>query len=104
LQLDLSGWTGGASSNTLIEVDEVVGDFGDINVVGLAGNRDAELVVNYDDDTVVLNITAAGAGSGQVSNSTTGEACSTPLRPARDAPYLAAALALAQGLCLRLRK
>ena len=74
LQLDLSGWSGGASSNTLIEVDEVIGDFSDINVVGLAGNRDAELVVNYDDDTVVLNISAAGAGSGQVSNSTTGDA------------------------------
>jgi hypothetical protein len=52
----------------------VIGDFSDINVVGLAGNRDAELVVNYDDDTVVLNISAAGAGSGQVSNSTTGDA------------------------------
>jgi hypothetical protein len=74
LQLDLSGWTGGASSNTLIEVDEVIGNFSDINVVGLAGNRDAELVVNYDDDTVVLNISAAGSGSGQVNNATTGNA------------------------------
>jgi hypothetical protein len=74
LQLDLSGWSGGASSNALIEVDEVIGNFADIDVGGLAGNRDAELVIDYDADTVMLNITAAGSGSGQVNSSTVGDA------------------------------
>ena len=74
LQLDLTGWSGGDSSNTLIDVDELIGNFSDIDVIGLDGNRDAELVIDYDTDTVTLNITAAGSGSGQINSTVVGNA------------------------------
>lgn len=76
LHLDLSGWTGGASSQMLIDVDEVIGTFGEIDVVGLASNRDADVVIDYDNDTVTLNISAVGSGSGQSTISTVGNEAS----------------------------
>jgi hypothetical protein len=71
LSLDIAGW-GDVLSHTLIDVDDLIGTFDDLNIVGLAGNRDAEVVINYDDDTVTLNVTARG-GSGQYTMRTVGD-------------------------------
>ena len=66
LELDLAGWTG--RSEVLIDVDDIIGTFSDLNITGL-GNRDAELVINYTNDTVTLNVSA---GSGQSDITTVG--------------------------------
>jgi hypothetical protein len=73
LVLDLSGLGNGSVSTELIRVDEVIGEFGEATVTGLSGNRDTEIVIDYEADTVTLNVTAAGSGSGQNTVSTTGD-------------------------------
>jgi len=73
LNLDsLSG--GGATTEILIDVDEVIGNFEDITITGLGGNQDATVTVDYSTDQVLLNLTKAGNGSGNVSVTTVGNA------------------------------
>jgi hypothetical protein len=52
---------------TLIEVDEIIGQFGSIDVLGLGSDRDLSLTVDYDSDTLKLSLGASGSGSGAVS-------------------------------------
>ncbi|MEM9580564.1 MAG: hypothetical protein AAF891_07735, partial [Pseudomonadota bacterium] len=73
LTLDLSDTNGAARSHTLIEVDELIGSFGGINVLGLGTDRDAMLEVNYDNDYVSLYLGEAGSGSGVISLETIGD-------------------------------
>jgi hypothetical protein len=70
LELDLSGRGSTITSDVLIEVDDLIGQFADIDVTGLAGNRNAEVVIDYNTDTVTLNVTA---GSGQSTIRTVGD-------------------------------
>ncbi|WP_300019970.1 right-handed parallel beta-helix repeat-containing protein [uncultured Roseobacter sp.] len=71
LQLDLSDYTGGAGSHTLIDVDALDGIFDQIDVFGLGSAWNAEVVTDYDSDELRLEITA---GSGSISYSTIGDA------------------------------
>ena len=71
LKLDLGGLAQKAGAHVLIDTDEVIGDFGEIHVSGLADNLDAEILVDYDNDRVELNLIANG--SGQLSHATLGE-------------------------------
>ncbi len=66
LLLDVTGLQGKTATETLIETDEMVGMFDEIQVIGLAGNQDATLVFDYDADTVTLSLSASGSGSGSV--------------------------------------
>ena len=62
------------NSWTLIDADQIIGSFDDINISGLGRNRDALIRINYIKDEVVLLISDAGKGSGQIRTSSTGEA------------------------------
>ncbi len=74
LHLDISDMTSGTFTlETLIDVDQVVGTFGDITIDGLGATQDATIEIDYDDDTVVLEISEAGSGSGQINQVTTGD-------------------------------
>ncbi len=81
LELDLSGLGGAVSSYKLLELDEIIGSFGDLDIKGLGGDRDAEIVINYDTDQVLLKLTAAGKGSGATSMTTVGDADNAKLSP-----------------------
>ena len=66
LLLDITELQGKQISETLIEADEIVGMFDEIQLVGLAGNQDATLTFDYTADTVTLSLSAAGDGSGGI--------------------------------------
>ncbi|UAB91765.1 hypothetical protein I5192_22080 (plasmid) [Ruegeria sp. SCSIO 43209] len=68
LDLDLSGLSAGTYE--LLSVDEIIGEFSDVYFNGLAGNHDADLVVDYTNDTITLSVTE---GSGSVNMSYVGE-------------------------------
>lgn len=63
-----------AASWTLIDVDQLIGRFDDLQVLGLSQGRDALLKVDYVKDEVTLLVSADGTGSGRVRMTTTGEA------------------------------
>ena len=67
LELDLTALTA-TDSLIFIEADELIGSFGTLEVEGL-GNRDAEIIIDYDADTISLQLTEGG---GQISQSTRG--------------------------------
>jgi hypothetical protein len=52
------------TERVLMRVDELVGKFEELDVIGLDGNRDATVVIDYQTDTVVLRLSAAGRGTG----------------------------------------
>ena len=68
LEIDLAGLAAGQSEFTLLSVDEMIGNFDAANITGL-GNQDAEIIVDYETDTVRLKLTA---GTGQTNMSTLG--------------------------------
>ncbi|WP_371060665.1 hypothetical protein [Rhodosalinus sp. 5P4] len=70
LTLDLGGFAGNGRLE-LIEVDAIAGHFDAVSIHGLGGNRDAELVIDYAADLVMLELSN---GSGQASISTIGDA------------------------------
>jgi hypothetical protein len=73
LFLDLTGIAGGgAVDETLIKVDEVIGNFDNIEIVGLGNNQNAYVTVDYEADTVTLSLGAAGQGSGKITLGTAG--------------------------------
>ncbi|MGZ2260018.1 calcium-binding protein [Roseobacter sp. A03A-229] len=75
LKLDLSSFDKDQSlSYVLVELDEIIGTFGSLEVVGLGETRDLNLVIDYDADTVVLNIGTAGSGTGKYDIQVTGDA------------------------------
>lgn len=75
LMIDLSalgGKTGGTW--TLVDTDQLVGSFDSIDVTGLGSSRDALIQVDYVTDELVLLVSEAGKGSGQINSSSNGEA------------------------------
>ncbi|WP_425093866.1 right-handed parallel beta-helix repeat-containing protein [Tropicimonas sp. S265A] len=64
LELDLAGIDSKAGNYTLLSLDEMIGAFSEIDVQGLSNTRDATLVFDYGKDEVVLQMSNAGAGSG----------------------------------------
>lgn len=58
----------------LLDADQMIGSFDDISVTGLGKNRDAMIRVDYVKDEVVLLVSDAGKGSGQIRSSSAGEA------------------------------
>ena len=71
LQIDLSNYAGGVGSHALINVDALDGMLDDIHVHGLSSSWNAEIVTDYDEDVLRLEISA---GTGQVSQSSIGDA------------------------------
>ena len=67
LNLDVTNLVGAPSEHTLIDVDELIGDFGGLSIQGLGTTRDASVEINYDTDTVTLQLGQDGFGSGAVS-------------------------------------
>ena len=62
LLLDVTTLQGKSVTETLIEVDEMVGSFDEINIVGLGSDQDATLTFDYETDTVTLDIATGGKG------------------------------------------
>ena len=75
LAIDLSALDKKAGGTwTLVDADQVIGSFDDIAVTGLGTNRDALIRVDYVKDEVVLLVSEAGKGSGQIRSSSNGDA------------------------------
>ena len=72
LKIDLSDYTGGAGTHTLIDADVLDGVFDAITVHGLDSGFNARTVVDYETDALLLVIT--NNGSGELSYDTNGEA------------------------------
>lgn len=75
LTIDLSAMDGKAGGSwTLIDTDQMIGSFDDIAITGLGTGRDALVRVDYVRDEVMLLVSEAGKGSGQIRSSSTGDA------------------------------
>lgn len=76
LSIDLSNWTATSKAQQwkILDADQLIGQFDDFKLTGLANDRDALLRVNYVSDDVMLVISAAGTGTGRVRMSESGEA------------------------------
>jgi hypothetical protein len=94
LEIDFTGITG-AYEHTLISADMLIGTFGKINALGLGSNRDATVTVNYESDTVTVNLTEAGSGSGALDYDVQGSAAP---EAGSDAAALWAALTKSNGV------
>jgi hypothetical protein len=74
LHLDIQSIAGGAAQiSRLIEVDEIIGSFDDLEISGLGSDQDASVLIDYANDTVELSLGAAGQGKGNVSLYTVGD-------------------------------
>ncbi|MEL6643277.1 MAG: hypothetical protein AAFQ79_05020 [Pseudomonadota bacterium] len=91
LALNVNGLSGTGTS-TLIDVDELIGEFGSVEIFGL-GNRNATVEVNYDTDEVSLKL---ASGNGKTTITTVGDEANTDLS-GNDANALWAALTEGQG-------
>jgi hypothetical protein len=74
LLIDISAIAGGqAREEVLVDTDEVFGMFDDVEFVGLGGNQDATLTVDYENDRVTVSLSEANSGgTGQVNIIATG--------------------------------
>ncbi|WP_207103079.1 hypothetical protein [Paracoccus shandongensis] len=59
---------------TLVDADQMIGSFDDIAITGLGTSRDALIRYDYTQDEVVLLVSEAGKGTGQIRSITTGDA------------------------------
>lgn len=69
LRIDLAAWDASATAGakwTVIDADQIIGGFDAVDIIGMAGNRDAALQVDYVRDEVRLLISAEGTGTGAV--------------------------------------
>ncbi|MEJ6396198.1 hypothetical protein V8J82_23290, partial [Gymnodinialimonas sp. 2305UL16-5] len=73
LALDISALAGSAFEQTFLEADEIVGMFDRIEISGLQDDQDVTLTFDYDADTVMLSLTAAGQGNGVANIATAGD-------------------------------
>ena len=70
LRIDISAWRAGKNSvtETLIKADQLVGSFDSIEVVGLADNRNATIIIDYDADEFRFVLGPDnGIGTGEIS-------------------------------------
>ena len=75
LSVDLSALDSKAGGTwTLVDADQMIGSFDRIDVIGLGASRDALIRYDYTLDEVVLLVSEAGKGSGQIRSTTTGDA------------------------------
>lgn len=75
LAVDLSALDKKAGGSwTLVDADQMIGSFDDIAITGLGTNRDALIRYDYTQDEVVLLVSEAGRGTGQIRSITTGDA------------------------------
>lgn len=65
LQLDLTGLLAG-TRHELMNLDEIIGEFGALDITGLASNQNAILTIDYDNDSVAIELGALGIGTGAV--------------------------------------
>ena len=73
LHVDITEISGEALEHVLISADELVGEFDGIELIGLGNAQDAEVVIDYEADTVLLRLTAAGEGTGLTSVTAVGD-------------------------------
>lgn len=73
LQIDLTQAGPRDTSWTLVQADEILGQFDGVQIDGL-GRKDALLRIDYDRDIVTLAVSAEGTGTGKVRTVTAGEA------------------------------
>lgn len=74
LNLDLSALDPKAGGTwTLIDTDQLIGSFDNIAVAGLGKSQDLLIRVDYVKDEVVLLVSEAGKGSGQIRTTTSGD-------------------------------
>ena len=69
LKIDISAWVAGAGSvsETLIKADEIVGSFDSIEVIGMAKDRNATVVIDYDaDEFRFVMDPASSTGTGEI--------------------------------------
>ena len=69
LKIDISAWVAGAGSvsETLIKADEIVGSFDSIEVIGMAKDRNATVVIDYDADEFRFVMDPANStGTGEI--------------------------------------
>lgn len=69
LQVDLSAYEGTNGVHTLIDVDALTGVLDDIHIHGLSDTQDAQIIVDYDTDALLLSLTS---GTGAVHYDTIG--------------------------------
>ena len=74
LQLDITELDGANGSYTLADVDALIGDVSSIELIGLSDAQDAELVIDYDTDTLTLNLSTSQDTEGSLELTTTGTA------------------------------
>ncbi|MEM1005875.1 MAG: hypothetical protein AAGK26_10850, partial [Pseudomonadota bacterium] len=72
LTLDVGMLKADSGSFTLMDVDEMIGEFGSVDIQGLGANQSAEVLIDYATDEVVLSLSAGGQSSG-VTISTIGD-------------------------------
>jgi hypothetical protein len=65
LGLDMTALNDRAVQDTLLSADEILGSFDTFEFIGLAADRDATIIFDYDTDAVILRVTESGAGTGQ---------------------------------------
>lgn len=76
LRINMDSWTGNrqATNVTLIDADQLIGSFDNIQISGLGQKRDALIRVDYVRDEVILVLGEEGKGSGQIRTATNGDA------------------------------
>ncbi|RJK94696.1 hypothetical protein D3P06_18460, partial [Paracoccus aestuarii] len=76
LSIDLSEWKDAkkAGTTTLIDVDQLIGSFDNVQIDGLGNRQDALVRIDYVRDEVSLVLGAQGKGSGDVRMVTNGDA------------------------------
>jgi hypothetical protein len=73
LLIDIGAIAGGAArEEVLVDTDQIVGMFDDVEFIGLGANQDATLTVDYESDKVTVTLGATGQGSGQINVATVG--------------------------------
>jgi hypothetical protein len=63
---------GGARSEVLVDTDQIVGMFDDVEFIGLNANQDATLTVDYETDKITVSLGTAGQGTGKINVATVG--------------------------------
>jgi hypothetical protein len=60
------------AEEVLVDTDQIVGMFDDVEFIGLGANQDATLTVDYETDKVTVTLGAAGQGTGKINVATVG--------------------------------
>lgn len=78
LKIDLTAWEASnstaATTWTVLDADQIIGNFDNLDISGLASNRNALLTIDYVRDEVRLQVSAEGTGDGSVRITTSGDA------------------------------